>query len=118
MVQKRQRARMTEIAVIDNGEGMTSEVLTMALEFGNGMRLADRSGIGRFGMGLPNASISQCRRLDVWTWQAGPDNAVHSYLDVDDIRSEERRVGKSVSVRVDLGGRRIIKKKITNDINP
>src|SRR3546814_11680016 len=27
-------------------------------------------------------------------------------------RSEERRVGKSVSVRVDLGGRRIIKKKI------
>src|SRR3546814_13904726 len=27
------------------------------------------------------------------------------------IRSEERRVGKSVSVRVDLGGRRIIKKQ-------
>ncbi len=26
-------------------------------------------------------------------------------------RSEERREGKSVSVRVDLGGRRIIKKK-------
>src|SRR3546814_13793192 len=29
-----------------------------------------------------------------------------------DMRSEERRVGKSVSVRVDLGGRRIIKKKM------
>src|SRR3546814_15863795 len=29
-------------------------------------------------------------------------------------RSEERRVGKSVSVRVDLGGRRIIKNKKTN----
>src|SRR3546814_13397623 len=28
-----------------------------------------------------------------------------------DRRSEERRVGKSVSVRVDLGGRRVIKKK-------
>src|SRR3546814_11821007 len=27
------------------------------------------------------------------------------------LRSEERRVGKAVSVRVDLGGRRIIKKK-------
>src|SRR3546814_19939454 len=27
------------------------------------------------------------------------------------MRSEERRVGKSVSVRVNLGGRRIIKKK-------
>src|SRR3546814_15625978 len=30
--------------------------------------------------------------------------------DVEVLRSEERRVGKSVSVRVDLGGRRIIKK--------
>src|SRR3546814_16206939 len=28
-------------------------------------------------------------------------------------RSEERRSGKSVSVRVDLGGRRLLKKKIT-----
>src|SRR3546814_14727148 len=31
-------------------------------------------------------------------------------------RSEERRVGKSVSVRVDLGGRRIIKQK-NNRVN-
>src|SRR3546814_17404970 len=31
--------------------------------------------------------------------------------DMTDMRSEERRVGKSVSVRVDLGGRRIIKNK-------
>src|SRR3546814_15853326 len=30
-------------------------------------------------------------------------------------RSEERRVGKGVSVRVDLGGRRIIKKKKTKN---
>src|SRR3546814_13283529 len=30
-------------------------------------------------------------------------------------RSEERRVGKSVSVRVDLGGRRIIKTKKQNE---
>src|SRR3546814_16892759 len=29
-------------------------------------------------------------------------------------RSEERRVGKELSVRVDLGGRRIIKKKTNN----
>src|SRR3546814_16032676 len=31
-------------------------------------------------------------------------------------RSEERRVGKSVSVSVDLGGRRIIKKKIAGGV--
>src|SRR3546814_11374060 len=32
-------------------------------------------------------------------------------------RSEERRVGKECVVRVDLGGRRIIKKKKTEDTN-
>src|SRR3546814_12683293 len=32
-------------------------------------------------------------------------------------RSEERRVGKSVSVRVDPGGRRIIKKKTNKKMN-
>src|SRR3546814_14021739 len=37
---------------------------------------------------------------------SGCQPAQHEHL-----RSEERRVGKSVSVRVDLGGRRIIKKK-------
>src|SRR3546814_14265579 len=37
-------------------------------------------------------------------------NAWHLERAAED-RSEERRVGKGVSVRVDLGGRRIIKKK-------
>src|SRR3546814_14138274 len=32
-------------------------------------------------------------------------------------RAEERRVGKECSVRVDLGGRRIIKKKMTTPTN-
>src|SRR3546814_13244390 len=38
-------------------------------------------------------------------------DADHRILLVNAARSEERRVGKGVSVRVDLGGRRIIKKK-------
>src|SRR3546814_14807463 len=35
----------------------------------------------------------------------------HASLREELMRSEERRVGKSVSVRVDTGGRRVIKKK-------
>ena len=85
MLNERTRHRIERIGVLDNGEGMTLETLMRALQFGNGTHLADRAGIGRFGMGLPNSSISQCRRLDVWTWQSGPDNAVHSYLDLDEI---------------------------------
>ena len=85
LIQNRTRRRLREIAVIDNGTGMEPMILQMALQFGNGTRLDDRSGIGRFGMGLPNSSISQCRRVDVWTWQSGPDNAIHAYLDVDEV---------------------------------
>ena len=90
LINDHERRRMSAIGVLDNGEGMTPEVLRLALQFGNGTHLTDRSGIGRFGMGLPNSSISQCRRVEVWTWQNGPDNAFHTYLDVDEI--EERRL--------------------------
>ncbi len=87
LVNEQSRRRITEIGVLDNGEGMDPETLRLALQFGNGTHLEDRKGIGRFGMGLPNSSISQCRHLDVWTWQSGPDNAMYSYLDVAEIES-------------------------------
>lgn len=86
-LRQRTRSRISEIAVLDNGCGMDAEVLRMALQFGNGTRLNDFSGIGRFGMGLPNSSISQARRVDVWSWQDDPQNAIHSYLDIDEIHA-------------------------------
>ena len=86
LVNKRNRLRLSGIAVLDDGHGMDSDTLQIALQFGNGTRLQDRRGIGRFGMGLPNASISQCRRVEIWTWQNGPDNALHTYLDVDEVK--------------------------------
>ena len=84
-VHARSSRRIQEIGILDNGDGMSPEILRMALQFGNGTHLTDRKGIGRFGMGLPNSSISQCRRVEVWTWQNGPDNAMYTYLDVDEI---------------------------------
>lgn len=85
----RSRTRISEIAVLDNGSGMDATVLQMALQFGNGTRINDFRGIGRFGMGLPSSSISQARRVDVWTWQDGPNNAIHTYIDIGEIESEQ-----------------------------
>ena len=87
-INSHQRLRLQEVGTIDNGKGMSAKTLSIALQFGNGTHLEDRAGIGRFGMGLPNSSISQCRRLDVWTWTNGPDNAIHSYLDVGQIQGQ------------------------------
>jgi anti-sigma regulatory factor (Ser/Thr protein kinase) len=90
-VRKRVRKRVQSIAVADNGCGMDADTLRMALQYGNGTRLEDRTGIGRFGMGLPNSSLSQAQRVDVYTWQDGVSSAIHSYLDVDRIRRGELR---------------------------
>lgn len=85
VVKERRRQRISEIAVYDNACGMDAETLRIALQFGNGTHLSPdaQDGIGKFGMGLPNASISQCRRVDVWSWQ--DCKCVHTYLDVDEV---------------------------------
>jgi len=85
VVAQRERSTIEQIAVLDNGSGMSEKKLREGLQFGNGERLDDRSGIGRFGMGLPNASISQCTRVDVWTWTDGPEDALHSYIDLEEV---------------------------------
>jgi len=84
---RRNRARIDSIGVLDNGCGMSQETLRLALQFGYGERLAakDHTGMGKFGMGLPSASISQARKVEVWSWVNGIESAKYSYLDVDDI---------------------------------
>lgn len=89
LVSDRTRARVTQVAVLDNGCGMDSQVLRIAMQFGNGTRLSEdqQDGIGRFGMGLPASSISQCRKVEVWSWQNGPSGAIYTYLSLDEIIS-------------------------------
>jgi hypothetical protein len=72
------------IGVADDGSGMSRASLERALQFGGTSRFGDRSGIGRFGMGLPNSSVSHARRLEVYSWQR-PGDVYHTYLDVDEV---------------------------------
>jgi len=77
-----------EITVItsDDGCGMKPLVLQIALQFGGTTRFNSRLNAGRFGMGLPNSSLSQARRVEVVTWRK-PKSVWRSYLDVDEIAS-------------------------------
>lgn len=72
------------IAVLDNGGGMDPTALRRALQFGGSERFNDRAGLGRFGMGLPNSSLSQSRRVEVYSWQRGR-RPHFTFLDVEDI---------------------------------
>ena len=89
-VGSRMLPRIHQIAVLDNGSGMDATVLRLALQFGNGTYLQEEkhTGIGRFGMGLPSSSVSQCQKVEVWTWQHGIDNALYTYLDLNEIKTQ------------------------------
>ena len=86
-VGQRSRYRVDRIAVLDNGGGMNKATLRMALQFGNGTNLDPKkqTNMGKFGMGLPASSVSQARRVDVWSWQKGLKSALRTYLDIEAI---------------------------------
>ena len=69
------------IAIADDGVGMSEVELWNSLLMGQGTR-QHTGKIGKFGMGLPNASISQCKKVTVYSWK-DPDNVFSTYLDLD-----------------------------------
>jgi len=73
-----------EISVQDNGIGMSDEELHLALQFGGSTRFNSRKQLGRYGMGLPNSSLSQCKRVEVVTWRF-ESGFIFNYLDIDEI---------------------------------
>lgn len=81
------------ISVLDDGSGMDKRTLRQALRFGGSSRFDDRSGLGRYGMGLPNSSLSQARRVEVFSWCHKPSQAIATHLDVDSIAA-----GKMTSI--------------------
>lgn len=78
--------RELKVSVSDNGCGMTPSVLRLALQFGGTTRFNSRDGVGRYGMGLPNSSLSQARRVDVYS-RTRAGSVWWSYLDVEEIAS-------------------------------
>ncbi len=77
------------LAVIDNGSGMDQHTLRTALRFGGSTRFNRRDGLGRYGMGLPNSSMSQAQRVTVHTWRSRGGPVLCSYLDLDEIAAGE-----------------------------
>jgi len=73
----------TAVAVIDDGQGMSSDELLSAMRPGSMNPLEDRaeSDLGRFGLGLKTASFSQCRRLTVVTRKGDSTSAACWDLD-------------------------------------
>jgi hypothetical protein len=70
--------------VYDNGRGMAPNVLKVATAFGGSLVFENRSGIGRYGMGMKAAALSMSPSFEVYSWQE-PRSYYSMILDVEEI---------------------------------
>ena len=86
------KTHIDQILVCDDGEGMNEEVLSKSLVLGQGLSATlkqddaiNQRRKGKFGFGLPSASISQCERVEVYSWQKDLNQARFTYLDLPEL---------------------------------
>jgi hypothetical protein len=73
-----------DVAVLDDGKGMSPNVLKLAMSFGGSLNYDKRTGIGRYGMGMKTAALSMAPSFDVYSWQDQKD-IYRLTLDVDEV---------------------------------
>jgi hypothetical protein len=80
----------SHIVIADDGRGMTANVLNESLRFGS-RRTYEDGQLGRFGLGLKTASLSQCRRVTVASRPSPDARSMHvRSLDIDHIAETDR----------------------------
>ena len=80
----------TAVGILDDGEGMSDEKLFEAMRYGSMASETERDedDLGRFGMGMKAASLSQCRNLTVVSYSQGIRSAYT--WDYDYIRKQQK----------------------------
>ena len=76
------------IRISDNGKGMSSEEITEAMRIGT-MRDYDVGELGKFGLGLKMASLSQCTRFTVASRCKGCDIEIRRF-DLDEVKNSNK----------------------------
>src|SRR6267154_2294906 len=82
---KQRRDAVSAVAFIDDGSGMLPKMARYSLSWGGGTHFDEPDFIGRFGFGLPNASINQTRRVEVYTRIAGSKRYTKAWLDINNV---------------------------------
>ncbi len=87
------RKYIDEILVADDGDGMGGDTLRFCLQFGGTSnedldRLVGSQKIGKFGYGLPNASLSQCPNILVSSWLK-PNEVFCTKLNLEELKTDQ-----------------------------
>lgn len=86
------RKAIYEFAILDNGSGMDISKLASCLGIGFTTK-SDRRGMGRFGVGLPQASLHVTPSVEVYSWtdEIETDDAVYQvWLDINKVKTGEQ----------------------------
>jgi Histidine kinase-, DNA gyrase B-, and HSP90-like ATPase len=67
MVPERGGEQPQQIALVDDGVGMIPEMISYSVRWGGTDREGDRQGFGRYGYGLPSASVSIAKKYSVYS---------------------------------------------------
>lgn len=67
------------LTIADNGLGMASKEIQEALRFGSNRSYDDSDDLGRYGLGLKTASLSQCEKLTVSARRGEERARINSY---------------------------------------
>jgi len=82
------RKEIKHVGFLDTGDGMDIDTLHGALVYGEGTRRSAK-GIGRFGVGLGQASLFAAPRVEVYSWQDQED-IFYTYLDANEMKNGEQ----------------------------
>ena len=77
------------ISILDDGDGMEGTVLHNCMKLGYSTRYNQRDGIGRFGVGMTLAAISQCEHIFAWSKIKSASDWVGTVLDLPKINNGE-----------------------------
>lgn len=80
--------RESAVTITDNGIGMDENQVNEAMRFGS-RKEYDRGDLGRYGLGLKTASLSQCKRVEVVTRATGESAFLGRTLDLDFIQATD-----------------------------
>jgi hypothetical protein len=89
------------LAIIDNGHGMDPKMVRASLVWGAGTRADNRDGMGKYGYGLPSASVSQCYRVEVYSKTKG-GTWHRAYLDINEIKDGRWTHGNRIEMPTEV----------------
>lgn len=83
--------RKIDVLVVDNGVGMSPNVLRAVTAFGGSLCYDNRETVGKYGMGMKAAALSMGPTLEIYSWQE-PGAIYRMMLDTADISNKSTNV--------------------------